>query len=183
MGPFTRKRQKMFFELDSALNLTSVAKTFGGNYSSIEYIVDIVAQIVDQDVSGGQLTSRTTQVITFIEAPYSQEVAKWILVTSSGAGILLFLLILVCLISVSHFLRLTPQVTKPSFRPDFSNGRPGMTSNADSWRTHKQTGEQESDSQLQYSPVYRCFSLYSFITMDHTRSVIVSNVVSYTMGI
>lgn len=111
MGPFTQKRQKMFFELDSALNLTSVAKNFGGNYSTIEYVVDIVAEIVDQDVSGEQLTARTSQAITFVEVPYSQEVAKWILVASSGAGILLFLLILVCLISVSILkCLLTPEL-------------------------------------------------------------------------
>lgn len=69
----------MFFELDSALNLTSVAKSFNRNYSTIEYMVQMEAEIVDKEVSGGQLTSRTSQVITFIETPYSQEVAKYVL--------------------------------------------------------------------------------------------------------
>ena len=91
----------MFFELDSALNLTTVASTFGGNLSSIEYVIELQAEILDDDVSGSQLTASKTQTITFIEKPYSEGVAKWVLVTSSGAGILLFLLILICLISVS----------------------------------------------------------------------------------
>ena len=101
MGPFTRKRQKMFFELDSALNLTTITKEFVANFTSLEYVVDLEAEIEDQDVEGGPLVAREKQSLTFIEKPYSEEVAKWVLVTSSGAGILLFLLILVCLISVS----------------------------------------------------------------------------------
>lgn len=92
----------MFFELNSSLNLSTITNTFGANFSSIEYVLDMEASIMDAEIGAGQLTAKSSLTITFIEKPYSEQVAKWILVTSSGAAILLFLLILLCLISVSY---------------------------------------------------------------------------------
>ena len=72
-----------------------------GNYTEIEYIVEIEAEITDIGVLGENRLAQTSYVILFKERPFSDEVATWILISSSGVGLLLFALVLICLLSVS----------------------------------------------------------------------------------
>lgn len=103
IGPFGSKTQTIAsFEFDSALNLSVMKEGFGTNYSSIELSIDFEGEIIDEIDS--TITKSSTKLIANFkqQSNINDSVQTWVFIVSSGAGLFILTLVIICLISVSN---------------------------------------------------------------------------------
>lgn len=115
-GPFGSKtRTVASFDFTSALNLSVIRSDFGTNYTSIELFIQVEATITDEvDTDDGTTRSVTRLVATFQKQPKIESLQTWVFLLSSGAGILILIVVIICLVSVSFHLVSVDRLSTPN---------------------------------------------------------------------